>query len=283
MYEAQVRSGFQGRRFRSRPWAGNELGQWLQPGIPTDPIGYAAYRQQHHPHFFFDPTNQLIYGDILDKVLGEAGRQALAEEAEQIRQGNFRYFFTKSGQLGFRPDWHCNPFSSQRTSSTAHWSDIPMFSSETGDLKFIWEPGRFAAAYTLARAYWISRNEVHAETFWQLLESWVSANPPNQGAHWRCGQETSLRLMAFCFAFYAFAESPASTPDRLALLIGSIAAQADRVAGGHIYARLQRNNHAISEGVGLWTVGILFPELKMAGRWREVGKEILEEEAQIQI
>jgi len=158
-----------------------------------------------------------------------------------------------------------------------------MFSSETGDLKFIWEPGRFASAYTLARAYWVSGNDTYAETFWQLLESWAKANPPNQGAQWRCGQETALRLMAWCFTFYAFANSPATTPDRLALLVGIMAAQADRVAGDHAYAHLQKNNHAISEGMGLWTVGILFPELKMAEKWREAGRKILEEEARRQI
>ncbi len=158
-----------------------------------------------------------------------------------------------------------------------------MFSTATGDLKFIWEPGRFASAYTLARAYWATGNEAHAETFWQLVESWVAANPPNHGAHWRCGQETSLRLMAWCFAFHATADSPAMTPERLAMLVGAIAAQADRVAGDHLYARLQKNNHAISEGAGLWTVGLLFPELAMAEQWREAGRTILEHEAGQQI
>ena len=158
-----------------------------------------------------------------------------------------------------------------------------MFSTETGDLKFIWEPGRFAWAYTLVRAYWVTGDDAYADTFWQLLESWVADNPPNQGAHWRCGQETSLRLMACCFAFYAFADSPMSTPQRLAALVGIIAAQADRVAGDHIYAYLQKNNHAISEGMGLWTVGILFPELTLADKWREAGRKMLEEEVSRQI
>ena len=81
-----------------------------------------------------------------------------------------------------------------------------MFSPETGDLKFIWEPGRFASAYNLARAYWAIGDDSYAETFWQLIESWEQSNPPNHGAHWKCGQETSLRIMAWCFALYAFAD-----------------------------------------------------------------------------
>ena len=150
VYEVQMRGGFQGRRFLKRPWADDELAHWLRPGIPADPTGYADYRQEHCPHFLFQPDDRPVYERVLRQVLGEAGRQALMDEAEQIRQGCFRYFFVRSGQLGFPPDWHYNPFTGQRTSPTAHWSRIPMFSSETGDLKFIWEPGRFASAYTLA-------------------------------------------------------------------------------------------------------------------------------------
>lgn len=158
-----------------------------------------------------------------------------------------------------------------------------MYSRETGDLKFIWEPARFAAAYQLSRAYWATRDESYPETFWRLIESWERQNPPNSGANWKCGQETSLRIMAWCFALYAFADAEATTPDRLAGLVGMIAAQADRVSSDHKYARLQRNNHAISEGVGLWTVGLLFPELRRAGQWRKEGREILTGEAMRQI
>jgi asparagine synthase (glutamine-hydrolysing) len=215
--------------------------------------------------------------------MGDDGGRALLESADRIKKGHFCYFFSSTGQLGFPPDWHLNPFTDQHSSPNVHWSDVPMFSPATGDLKFIWEPGRFAAAYTLARAYWLTGDESYAESFWQLLESWTRANPPNSGAHWRCGQETSLRLMALCFAFHAFADSEETTPARVALLVGSLAAQADRVAEDHVYARLQRNNHAISEAVGLWTVGILFPELRKAAKWRELGREILEFEAARQI
>ncbi|MHA2282680.1 MAG: alginate lyase family protein [Planctomycetota bacterium] len=283
VYEVQVRSGFQERRFHQRPWADNEIANWLKPEVPANPIEYTAFRNQDSPRFLFQAENRSVYEHTLKHILGEAGRRGLIDEAKQIRQGYFRYFFNLSGHLGFPPDWHLNPFTNQRSSPTAHWSRIPMYSSETGDLKFIWEPGRFASAYTLARTYWITSNDAYAETFWQLVESWANANPPNRGAHWRCGQENSLRLMAWCFAFYAFADSPATTPHRIASLVGMIATQADRVAADRVYAHLQKNNHAISEGVGLWTVGILFPELTLAKKWREAGQKILEEEALRQI
>ena len=282
-YELQVRSGVHTLRFPQRPWNPNELAAWLTDGAPTTPDEYKYYWSERRQPFFFRPSDRAVYQKALREILGEHGVESLAREAAQIQQGTFSYFFSQSADLGFPPDWHSNPFTGQRTSHAAHWSRVPMFSRETGDLKFIWEPGRFASAYMLARAYWATGDESYAETFWQLIESWAAANPPNQGAHWKCGQETSLRLMAWCFALYAVADSPATTPERLFQIVGMIAAQADRVARDHVYARLQRNNHAISEGVGLWTVGLLFPELRSAAQWRDQGRRILIEEANRQI
>ena len=42
LYEFQVRSGLQARRFRQRPWDANELARWLRPEVPADPAAFAA-------------------------------------------------------------------------------------------------------------------------------------------------------------------------------------------------------------------------------------------------
>jgi asparagine synthase (glutamine-hydrolysing) len=55
-----------------------------------------------------------------------------------------------------------------------------------------------------------------------------------------------------------------------------IAVTGERVAANIDYALSQRNNHGISEGVGLWTVGALFPELRGAAGWLARGREVLE-------
>ena len=89
--------------------------------------------------------------------------------------------------------------------------------------------------------------------------------------------------MAWCFALYGFASSIHTTPERVAMLAAMIAAHADRIERNIGYARSQKNNHAISEGTGLWTVGLLFPEFRAAERWREKGRQVLEEEACRQI
>ena len=282
-YELQVRSGYQTIRFPQRPWDTDELLRWIDLSMGSDSASYAQSWRAHRRPFFFEYGQRANYADLLRSIVSPVGGRAPVVQADEIREGVFEYFFGQKGQLGFPPAWHRNPFSGQTSSGSLHWTNIPMYARNSGDLKFIWEPGRMASAYTLARASWISGREEYGETFWQLIESWAAANPPNQGAHWKCGQESSFRIMAWCFALYAFADSPSTTPARIALLVGMIAAQADRIGKDHVYARLQRNNHAISEGVGLWTAALLFPELRPAARWRQQAHDILVREAREQI
>lgn len=56
-----------------------------------------------------------------------------------------------------------------------------------------------------------------------------------------------------------------------------IAAHAWRTAQSLGYARSQRSNHLITEAVGLWTAGTLYPELKAAKLWQCEGARFLRE------
>jgi len=273
-----IRAGFYRIRFPCRDWRHDEYRYWLSSEYPESPKELFQKWYKEGPNHFA-PNNSRNFPNDLAELVGNENISSLTAEAEAIRKGRFRYFFKEERYLGFPPDWHLNPFTGGRAPSRVHWTRIPVYSRIFGDIKYIWEPGRFASAYTLARAYRSTDNENYAECFWQLVESWSKANPPNHGAHWRCGQEISIRLMAWAFALHVFKDAQSTTPQRFTNILGMIAAQADRVAGTTLYAHLQDNNHSISEGAGLWTVGILFPMLAKADAWRKKGQEILESEA----
>ncbi len=151
------------------------------------------------------------------------------------------------------------------------------------DIKFIWEPNRFAFIYTLARAYAASQDEKYPEAFWTLVEDWAQHNPPNTGPNWMDGQEIALRLIAWTFGYNAFLNSPSSTPARKAKFILLVAAQAERIYKNIGYAVSTQSNHTISEAFGLWMVGLLFPELKQSEKYLLFGKQLLEQEARNQI
>src|SRR6185436_7689968 len=153
----------------------------------------------------------------------------------------------------------------------------------TTDIKFVWEPNRFAFIYTLVRAYVASHNEEYPEAFWTLIEDWAEHNPPNTGPNWMDGQEISLRLMAWTFGYHVFLNSPSSTPVRKTQFTQFVAAQAERIYKNIDYAISTRSNHTISEAFGLWLIGLHFPELKDSEKYLSLGRELLEQEAAAQI
>ena len=289
-YALRKRTGLIRLRLPIYQWQDRPLGTWLKNGIPSKPESYAEWRKQNSPKFFLEPLHKQNAGRVAEGVhlyLAQVqvprpwNPQTAVDEAERIRNGELKYFAHQFVKTGFPPDWHKDPVSGKKLDLHKHWSEI----SDDGevDTKFIWEASRFGVTYTLVRAYAFARDEKYAEAFWELIQSWAESNPPNQGPNWMDGQEAALRLMAWSFAFYAFIDSPSSTSERIAQFTVMVAAHAERIYKNIDYAISTHSNHTISEGFGLWLVGLLFPELKDAQKYFELGRRLLEQEAAAQI
>jgi heparinase II/III-like protein len=231
---------------------------------------------------FFIPPNTLSFRSAYQDLFPELA-SVLARAADRIGSGEIEYFSKLPYKFDSLPDWRRNPFTGESISDEKHWSDLKFYSPRYGDLKFMLEPSRFSFLCVLVRAYRYTGDEKYPAVFWRLFEDWIAKNPPQSGPLWICGQESALRIIAWCFALYGFGASSTLTVERAAKLIAVITAHADRIQGTIAYARSQKNNHSLSEAVGLWTVGLLFPEVEQADDWRDHGRRLLEEEAQRQI
>lgn len=273
-YAFRIRSGLIRLQMPAYQWKDRPLETWLKKNIPSDPKSYAEWRRQNSPGFFFKGANQFPENIPWNSQLA-------VDEAERILNGEIKYFAHEFQKTGFPPDWHKDPVTGIKLDSTKHWSQL----SDEGevDIKFIWEASRFSFVYTLARAYAFNQDERYAEAFWQLTESWAESNPPNTGPNWMDGQEAALRLMAWNFGLYAFSDSPSTTSRRVANLTTFIAAHAQRIYSNTDFAIFTRGNHSISEALGLWMTGLLFPELKDAEKYLSFGRMSLEREAVQQI
>lgn len=274
-YAARQKLGFIRRRMPARQWAACPLSQYLQDPILAEPSAYCNYRLDSAPSFFFAPSDVKSSQSHFSQW-DTAATNTPISRADDINKAVFRYFEHHSVKTTFPPDWHMNSFTGYKSPSNKHWSEISDFAN--GDIKLIWELSRFTFVYALVRAYWRTGDEKYAEMFWLLVEDWRAKNPPNFGANWKCGQEITFRVMAWCFGFYGFLKANATNAERILVLAQMIAVSGERIEGNIDYALSQRNNHGISEAVGLWTVGLLFPELKKAAHWRDKGKKLLEEQ-----
>ncbi|MGB7540345.1 MAG: alginate lyase family protein [Anaerolineales bacterium] len=264
VYRMQLAAGIARRRTPAGSW--DEYFQSHPVETPWVP--------QSQPAFFFDDPRALA--EILSRVA--TGAEFLAkEELEKNLTGSFRFWEDSWNDCGIPPAWNRNPLTGRSLPAGRHWTEVEEGAS--GDVKGIWELSRFAAAFRLVRCYALTGDERAPELFWRLVESWMADNPPNCGPQWASAQEVALRAMAWTFALRGFAGSPATTVERARRLIGALDAHGRRIEATAAYARAQNNNHLISEAAGLFTIGVMFPELPRAGQWREQAIRLLGESA----
>ncbi len=272
-YRFQQKIGKLKRTMPVTPWSKQALTSFLSDPALAQSQRYLAYRREQAPKFFFAPEDRRHYQALLPRWDSDAHSPVSIVEA--LVAGRLRYFSHEEATVGFPIQWHTNPFSGQTAPQDRHWSEISDFGY--GDIKVIWEPNRFGFVYALVRAYWRTGDEHYPELFWQLVEDWYRKNPPQIGVNWKCGQEISFRVMALTFGLYGFLLSPATTATRVAILTQIIAVSGSRIETNIQYALSQRNNHGISEGMGLWTIGLLFPEFRDAKKWVDRGRSVLEQ------
>jgi hypothetical protein len=271
LYEVKRRSGLLKRAMPLRQWSDYQPTDWLSPGSVTSPEAYLAYRRERAPRFLFDPGKRRAWAEILSRWDSADCETPLVEAAE-VRKGRIRFFSDRYVDLGFPPEWH--RLGDRVLPADVHWSEIDDF--KLGDIKLVWEPSRFGFVYALVRAYWRTGDESFAETFWTLVEDWALKNAPNHGPNWKCGQETAFRVMALCFGLHGFLDAAATTGERVLGLGRLLFVSGERIAANIGHAINQKNNHGISEAVGLWTLGTLFPEFPTSAQWRETGRLLLE-------
>ena len=304
-YAFRLRTGLIRLQMPQYKWNDRPLGMWLKKNIPSEPKAYAEWRKQNQPKFFFNTHRVERSDERSSRHADEAhwDNQTAIEEANRILNGEIKYFSHEFHQISFPPNWHQAPTALQSfalggvpaavpqgcfakdgglsIAAHKHWSQL---SDESDvDIKFIWEANRFSFVYTLVRAYAASQDEKYAEAFWTLIEAWAESNPPNTGPNWMDGQEAALRLMAWTFGYYQFVNSPSSTPQRIAQFTVLVASHAERIYNNTSFAIFTRGNHAITEALGLWLTGLLFPELKHAEKYLSFGRMSLEREARAQI
>ena len=274
-YALRMKSGLMQMQRPATTWDKQPFAKFLRDPSLNDADAYATFRSGAASRFFFAPQDRRNAQNCLSPWDSLESSPLLT--ASCIQEGSFPFFSNEFFNIGLPPQWNRDPLSGHTFPIDRHWSQIGDFGA--GDIKLVWEPNRFGFVFPLVRAYWRTGDEAFAELFWDLVEGWRSANPPETGVNWKCGQEISLRVMAWVFGLYGFGDSPASTSTRLSMLTQMIAVSGQRIESNIRYALSQQNNHGISEAMGLWTIGSLFPELSEAEEWAAAGRRLLESQA----
>ena len=205
------------------------------------------------------------------------------EEVKDILAFRIPLFQGMRHQFQGRDDWHRHPLSGFVYDKNRHWTKIPDMSPEAGDIKFVWERGRFSHLQTLMR-HDLAHGSDHSEWVFEEMESWMKENPVNCGPHYRCSQEISLRVLNWLGAISFYRNSAALNEQRWQNIWHHLYWQVHHVRNNIHFSRIAvRNNHAITETLMLYVFGTLFPAAPGCGEWKKSGRKWFEEEIAYQI
>eukprot|EP01047_Picozoa_sp_COSAG01_P005384 COSAG01_NODE_183_length_22835_cov_17.169247_13_plen_666_part_00 len=275
MYVVKQKSGWLIRQTSPRFYSRSRFVRQVSQSTPQGKDLWKLKRKRFFPLLNSTELRQL--------VPAETWRSNVTAVCESALAGNYPYFNRWQGEIGWPPNFNLDPVNHLQYSQASHWKKATCDPPEREDIKLVWESSRLSLAFFFAREYRYSEEEKWADAFWKLCDAWIEQNPVNQTINWMCSQEVTFRLMALLWGTFSTLDSPAATPDRLASLHLLVWQIGKRIAATTEYAISQKNNHALSEAVGLWTIGLLFPEFKKSDRWKRKGRSILKRECQRQI
>jgi len=209
-------------------------------------------------------------------------RDAIINTAECALTGIFSLLGHIGLSFGDPPDspidWSLDPVSGLRA-PLRHWSKLhPLDPLGGGDPKVVWELNRHAHFVTLGQAYWLTSDERFAAGFVDQVSAWIDANPVGMGINWASSLEVAFRSIAWLWALGLCVDSGEVTPDFFARLLKSLIEH-----GRHIERYLSYyfspNTHLTGEALALFYLGLALPEMSRAEGWRNLGLQILLDQA----
>lgn len=237
-------------------------------------LSLADWRKHAMPFFFSNRKNI---------ELTDTDSTVLSERVNRMKRGEYCFFSATWYNLGTDYDWMTNPDTNYKYNANVHWTEVEDIVPEAGDIKYVWEKSRFSFLYDIIR-YDQKSGENHASFVFSQIEDWILKNPLNCGPNYKCSQEISLRVLNWIFALYYYKDSVELTEDVFKLIIQSVYGQMKHVRANINFSRIAvRNNHAITETLALYIVGMLFPQFQEAVEWKKKGKKWFEEEIKYQV
>lgn len=130
------------------------------------------------------------------------------------------------------------------------------------DVKVPWELSRFQHFFILGKAYWITTDTKYYEEFKKQVKLWIKDNRYGFSVNWTSAMEVSIRAINWIFGYFHFQELIDNDIEFKFILNRSL-----YMHGEFIFSNLEnkgryRNNHYISNLVGLIFLGIYFKNYK---------------------
>lgn len=230
--------------------------------------------------FFFSPDSvDFILALMRQHLPGQAER--IVQQADQICRHQFDLLGYTALDYGTPIDWHLDAVHHKRAPRKLFYKVHYLDYAEVGDSKVTWELNRHHHLVTLAKAYRLTGDRRYADETLRQWRHWQADNPYPIGINWASSLEVAFRSLSWIWTYHLLQGAPGIPNLRNEWLRGL------GVHGRHIERHLSTyfspNTHLLGEGVALFFLGVLCPELKAAGRWKALGWKVVLQEAERQV
>lgn len=180
-------------------------------------------------------------------------------------------------------DWHSDFKSGYRWNPKTFHRNIQYGHKEGVDIKVPWELSRFQHLNILGQVYILTRDRKYAEEFANQINDWIKNNPVGFGVNWRCTMDVAIRTANWLVAHEYFSEEGLIPGNFWQEFYTSIYEH-----GKFIIKHLEnhsgfKNNHYLSNLVGLFFIAIYCPFFKESKNWQEFALKKLTNEIEKQV
>jgi hypothetical protein len=231
-------------------------------------------------NFFFSPQDVNGCIELIQQRLPGRADQ-IVERAEKIVQHRFDLLGYTDLDYGSPIDWHLDLVHGKRAPKKVFYRVCYLDFAEVGDSKVTWELNRHQHFVTLAKAHRLTGDIRYADEILRQWRDWWAENPYAIGINWSSSLEVAFRSLSWLWTIHMLRGAPGLPDFRDEWLCGLA------LHGRHIERYLSTyfspNTHLLGEGVVLFFLGVLCPELESAERWKTKGWEIVLEESRRQV
>jgi len=238
-------------------------------------------QSQDSRRFFFTPAEVPEILRCLRERLPEAVERTV-NQAEQICEHRFDLLGYEGVDYGMRIDWHLDAVHGKRAPRRP-WFRVPYLDfDQVGDAKVIWELSRHQHLVTLAKAYRLTGEGRYAQELFRQWYDWNEQNPYGIGINWASSLEVAFRSLSWLWIWHLL-NGCSIIPEHFSFHLRRALALNARHISRFLSTYFSPNTHLLGEGVGLFFIGTLCPELHSARRWQERGWQIVLSEAERQV
>src|SRR6266567_6178947 len=207
--------------------------------------------------------------------------EEIVKRADRICQHRFDLLGYEDLDYGRPIDWHLDAVHGKRAPRRPWFRVRYLDFEEVGDSKVTWELNRHQHLVTLAKAYRLTSDRRFADEALRQWRHWQTENPYPKGINWASSLEVAFRSLSWIWTYHLFQGSP-GIADLRGEWLGSLSLHGRHIAR-YLSTHFSPNTHLLGEGVALFFLGVLCPELAAAERWKWLGWKIVLQEAVRQV